>query len=70
MSTALANMTKRELQEMIEAALEHKLLEMLGDPDKGLQLRANIRNRLSKQRKDVVSGARGHAIENVLPGLK
>jgi len=70
MSTALANMTKRELQEMIEAALEHKLLEMFGDPDKGLQLKANIRSRLSKQRKEIASGTRGIAIEDVLPGLK
>lgn len=69
MSTVLAKMTKRELQEMIEAALERKLLEMLGDPDKDLQLRANVRRRLAKQQKEVAAGTRGKAMEDVLRSL-
>jgi hypothetical protein len=31
-------MTKGELREMIEASVERKLLELLGDPDEGLPI--------------------------------
>ena len=36
MSTTVARMTKDELQDMIGAVVERKLIELLGDPDKGL----------------------------------
>ncbi len=36
MTNTVARMTREELQEMIELAIEHKLLEVLGDPDEGL----------------------------------
>lgn len=46
MSTTIAQMTKRELKELIEASIEEKLLELLGDPDEGLPLRKSVRERL------------------------
>jgi hypothetical protein len=33
MATTVAQMTKEELREMIETAIEQKLLEMFGDPN-------------------------------------
>jgi len=33
MATTIARMTKKKLQDIVETALEQKLLEMLGDPD-------------------------------------
>ncbi len=48
MST-VAQMTKDELQKMIEAIIEQKLIELLGDPDEGLPLRKSVRDRLLRQ---------------------
>jgi hypothetical protein len=38
MTATVAQMTKGELREMIEASVERKLLELLGDPDEGLPI--------------------------------
>jgi hypothetical protein len=42
---------------------------MLGDPDEGLELRADIRDRLGRQKKAVAKGERGEALESVAKGL-
>jgi len=62
-------MSKEELKEMIEAAIEQKLLEMFGDPDEGLELRASARERLLRQRQAVIAGDRGEPFENVIQQL-
>ncbi len=59
MSTTVGEMTKDELQDMIAALIEQKLLELLGDPDEGLELRTSLRQRLLRQRKAVARGERG-----------
>ena len=61
----VAQMTKQELREMIEAALEHKLLEMLGDPDEGLEIRKALRDKLLRQKQAVAAGERGEPFEDV-----
>jgi len=66
MSTTVAQMTKEELQEMLEAAIEQKLFEMLGDPDEELELRDTVRKRLLRQQRAVAEGARGQAFEDVV----
>jgi DNA primase large subunit len=66
MSTTVAQMTKEELQEMLEAAIEQKLFEMLGDPDEELELRDTVRKRLLRQQRAVAEGERGQAFENVV----
>jgi len=38
MESIVAKMTKEELREMIEAPIEHKLLQLFGDPDEGLPI--------------------------------
>jgi len=59
MSITVAQMTREEFKEMIEATVEQKLLELLGDPDEGLVLRKTIRERLLRQKQAVAEGERG-----------
>jgi hypothetical protein len=61
----VAQMTKDELREMIEAILEQKLIELLGDPDEGLSLRKSVRERLLRQKRAVAKGERGEPLEEV-----
>ena len=43
----MARMTVEELREVVEEAVERKLTEILGDPDKGRTLRATVERRLT-----------------------
>jgi hypothetical protein len=65
MADSVAEMTKDELQEMIERAVEQKLLELLGDPDEDLPIRKSVRDRLLAQRRRVAAGERGEPLEDV-----
>ena len=69
MAATVAQMTKRELREMMETLIEQKLLELLGDPDEGLEIRKSVRDRLLRQRKAVAAGERGKPFENVVRQL-
>jgi hypothetical protein len=62
-------MSKEELREMIESSVEEKLLELLGDPDQGLELRQSVRDRLLRQQKLVAAGERGQSLEDVAKNL-
>jgi len=65
MATSVARMSKEELREMIETSVEQKLLELLGDPDEGLEIRKSVRDRLLRQKKAVAAGERGEPFEAV-----
>ncbi|MCC7355673.1 MAG: hypothetical protein IT330_18180 [Anaerolineae bacterium] len=69
MNNTVAQMTKEELREMIEESLEQKLLEILGDPDEGLELRKSVRERLLRQKEAVAKGERGELLEDVVKRL-
>ena len=69
MTTTVAQMTKDELREMIEVAIEQKLLEILGDPDDGLEIRKELRNRLLRQKEAVAARERGQPFEDVVQQL-
>ena len=66
-------MTQSELKEMLEVAVEttveEKLLEILGDPDEGLELREAVRDRLIRQRQAVAEGQYGQSFEDVARDL-
>jgi len=62
-------MTKEELREMIETSIEQKLLEILGDPDEGLEIRESVRDRLLRQREAVAAGERGQPFDDVVQQL-
>jgi hypothetical protein len=57
-------MSKDELKELIETSVEQKLLELLGDPDEGLEIRKSVRDRLLRQKKAVAAGERGEPFED------
>jgi hypothetical protein len=59
MSTSVAQMTKKELAQMLSTVVEQKLIELLGDPDEGMVLKESLRKRLIRQRKAVAKGERG-----------
>ena len=69
MAPKVAQMTKREIQEMIETTVEQKLLELLGDPDEGLHLKKLVRDRLLRQKQAVAAGERGKPLKEVLRRL-
>ena len=69
MTTTVGQMSKEELKEMIETAIEEKLLEMFGDPDEGLKVRESARERLLRQRQAVIAGDRGEPFEDVVRQL-
>ena len=54
---------------MLNAAIEQKLLELLGDPDEGLEIRKSVGERLLRQRKKVADGAIGRPLEEVVHEL-
>ena len=69
MDPTVAQMTKQELREIIETSIEQKLLELLGDPDEGLELREALRERLLRQQKAVAAGERGRLFDEVVQEL-
>ena len=70
MARTVAEMTGEELRELVGAAVEQKIVELLGDPDAGLVLRENVRKRLLRQKRAVAKGERGELLENVVRRLK
>ena len=70
MEKTVAEMTGEELRELVGAAVEQKMVELLGDPDAGLVLRENVRQRLLRQRQAVAKGERGQSLETVIRRLK
>jgi hypothetical protein len=69
MATTVAQMTRDELEEVIESSIERKLLKLLGDPDEGLEIRKVIRDRLRHQQAAVAAGERGEALDDVVRRL-
>lgn len=69
MAVKVAQMTAKELQKMISSAVEEKLLELLGDPDRGLEIKKSLRNRLLRQKKEVSLGQRGENLQSVAKRL-
>jgi vacuolar-type H+-ATPase subunit E/Vma4 len=68
-NNTVAQMTQSELKELLEAVVEttveEKLLEILGDPDEGMELREAIRDRLIRQRQAVTEGQYGQTLQDV-----
>ncbi len=69
MAPTVARMTKGELREMIEAIIEQKLLELVGDPDEGLPIRKVVRDRLLRQKQAIAEGEHGEPFEDVVRRL-
>ncbi|MEW6544106.1 MAG: hypothetical protein AB1411_10900 [Nitrospirota bacterium] len=65
MAATLSRMTRNELKELIEATVERKLRDLLGDPDEGLALKKTVRERLRRQKRAVAAGQRGELFTEV-----
>jgi hypothetical protein len=69
----IAQMTQEEFKEMletvVETTVERKLLEILGDPDEGLEIRGEVQDRLLRQRQEVASGQQGRLFQDVVQEL-
>ena len=50
---------------VIEAILDQKLVELLGDPDEGLLIRKDVRERLLRQKHAVAAGKWGQELAEV-----
>lgn len=57
---------RKMLEEVVEDTVEQKLLELLGDPDEGLEIREAVQARLLRQREEVASGQYGRSFEDVV----
>jgi len=69
MTVSVAQMSRDELREMIEVTLEQKLLELLGDPDEGLEIGKSVRERLLRQKEAVAAGEHGQPFDDVVRQL-
>jgi hypothetical protein len=69
MAATVAKMTTKEFKKMIGAVVEEKLLQMLGDPDQGLEIKKSLQNRLMRQKKEVALGQRGEKLSEVVKRL-
>ena len=70
MPTIAARITKTELAQMIDRAVEEKLISLLGDPDEKLTLKDSLRNRLLRQKKAVSRGQRGEVFNRLVSRLR
>jgi hypothetical protein len=66
MAANVGQLSADELKEIIGSVVEQKLKEILDDPDEGLELRADVRDRLVRQKKAVAKGERGEALDEVV----
>ena len=67
--TSIAEMSKDELTDLIEATVEQKLIELLDDPDERLELREEVRESILRQRAAVAKGERGRPLKDVAKEL-
>ena len=69
MASNVGQLSTDELREIIGSVVEQKLKEMLGDPDEGFEIRAEVQNRLLRQKKTVANGERGEVLDEVAKRL-
>ena len=73
MSETVGQMTQEEFKKwigaVVEASVEQKLIELLGDPDEGLEIRETVRGRLLRQKRAVTIGEQGQPFEDIVQQL-
>ncbi len=69
MAANVGQLSTDELREIIGSVVEEKLKEILGDPDDGLEIRADVRDRLLQEKKLVAKGERGEELEEAASRL-
>ena len=66
---SLSDLTTEKLRELIAEVVEEKLLELLGDPDAGLDIRDDVRERLIRSRAALKQGAPTVSLEKLAEEL-
>jgi hypothetical protein len=69
MERTISGMTASELRQLRGEIAEEKLSDALGDPDEGLSLRPEMRERLERDMKRVAGGERGKLLGDVVDQL-
>lgn len=62
-------MTVTEFRSLIEDIVREQLIDLLGDPDEGLELRPEVRERLLAQQERFRQGERGVPLDEVVSRL-
>ena len=65
----VADLTVEEFRELVHESVLQSLLEVLGDPDKGLELRDDLAEKLGRSLKDVESGGKTVPADEVAASL-
>lgn len=66
----ISEMTKDELIAVIEQSVERKLLEILGDPDDGLEIRQSVQEKVLRQKAAIAAGEKVYSLQEVLNHLQ
>ena len=61
----VGQMTVRELENVVKKVVEEKLYELIGDPDRGLDLRESVKRRLRRTLRDSRKGEPGIPAQEV-----
>ena len=69
MAANVGQLSADELKEIIGSVVEEKLKEALGDPDSGLDIRADVKDQLLRQQDEVRNGERGEDLVGVAERL-
>lgn len=67
--SGISNLSLNELKELVDVLIEEKLSQFLGDPDSGLELREEVKERLRKSLKAQRKGEEGIPLEEVAKRL-
>lgn len=59
------DLSSEELKALVQEAVEEALLELLGDPDRGLELKEEVKERLRRSLERAQRGERGIPAEEV-----
>ena len=63
--TKVKELTVEQLKDLVQEAIEEKLQELIGDPDAGLEIREEIRERLRNSLAARQRGEKGIPIDEV-----
>lgn len=65
----ISGLTVSQLEALIERVVERKLIHLLGDPDRGLELKPNIKAKLRRSITAIKRGERGIPAKHVAKEL-
>ncbi len=66
MSVKVKDLTSEELKSLIQETVEEAMLELLGDPDRGLTLAEDVKKRLHRSLEDLQQGEQVMPAEEVV----